>query len=143
MQTVVIPRMQVPPFTLLKIAMPMVIIAFLMMALSETQIALTSAMVIQGFGMGLAGPSFMAGASLAVSPEETGRRCWHRQLLPATGVYHWPIDWNLSVFNGTDLTLLVRIVGLYRFIYFYPKGKNRAQKIASFADCAYQGTLDR
>jgi MFS family permease len=72
MQTVVIPRMQVPPFTLLKIAMPMVIIAFLMMALSETQIALTSAMVIQGFGMGLAGPSFMAGASLAVSPEEQG-----------------------------------------------------------------------
>ena len=29
-------------------------------------------MVLQGFGMGLAGPSFMAGASLAVSTEEQG-----------------------------------------------------------------------
>ncbi|MEH6558825.1 MAG: MFS transporter [Oceanicoccus sp.] len=72
MQMVVIPRVKVPPFTLLKIAMPLVIIAFLIMALGETQIALTLAMIIQGFGMGLAGPSFMAGASLAVSPEEQG-----------------------------------------------------------------------
>ena len=29
-------------------------------------------MTILGFGMGLAGPGFMAGASLAVSPEEQG-----------------------------------------------------------------------
>lgn len=72
MQMVVLPRMRVPPFSLLKIAMPMVIAAFLIMALAETQLALTSAMVIQGFGMGLAAPSFMAGASLAVSAEEQG-----------------------------------------------------------------------
>ena len=34
-----------------------------MMALFETRLALTLAMMIQGLGMGLAGPAFMAGAS--------------------------------------------------------------------------------
>lgn len=61
-----------PPFTLLRMAMPLLIVAFTMMALVESQLWLSAAMMIQGFGMGLAGPGFMAGASLAVSPEEQG-----------------------------------------------------------------------
>jgi MFS family permease len=72
MQMVVIPRLDVPPFRILRISMPMMIAAFLTMALAETQWSLTLAMVLQGFGMGLAGPSFMAGASLAVSANEQG-----------------------------------------------------------------------
>ena len=72
MQTVILPRLDMPPFVLLKIAMPLMIIAFLILALGETQLALTTGMVMQGFGMGLAGPSFMAGASLAVSAKEQG-----------------------------------------------------------------------
>jgi MFS family permease len=71
-QMVVIPRLQVAPFLLLRIAMPMMIVAFAIMALGESQLALTLAMVIQGLGMGLAGPGFMAGASLAVSADEQG-----------------------------------------------------------------------
>ena len=71
-QMVVIPRLDVRPFTLLKIAMPLLIFAFGMMAVSSTQMMLTISMTIQGLGMGLAGPGFMAGASLAVTAKEQG-----------------------------------------------------------------------
>jgi MFS family permease len=71
-QVLVLPRLHVQPFTLLKVAMPILIGAFLMMAMAESRWLLTMAMAIQGFGMGLAGPGFMSGASLAVSQEEQG-----------------------------------------------------------------------
>ncbi|MCC5887957.1 MAG: MFS transporter [Gammaproteobacteria bacterium] len=71
-QGFVVQRLTLPPFTLLKLAMPLLILAFTLMALVESQLWLTVAMMIQGFGMGLAGPGFMAGASLAVSPQEQG-----------------------------------------------------------------------
>lgn len=71
-QMLIIPRLKVQPFTLLKIAMPILIGAFFMMAIGETRWMLTLAMAIQGIGMGLSGPGFMSGASLAVSAEEQG-----------------------------------------------------------------------
>ena len=71
-QGVVVQRLSLPPFTLLRVAMPLLFIAFATMALTESQWVLTAAMMVQGFGMGLAGPGFMAGASLAVSAEEQG-----------------------------------------------------------------------
>ena len=71
-QLVIVQRLRVAPFTLLRFAMPLMVIAFLMMALLETQTALTVAMVIMGMGTGLAGPGFTAGASLAVGPSEQG-----------------------------------------------------------------------
>lgn len=71
-QMAVIPRLKVAPFTLLKISMPLMIAAFATMALSESRLLLTLAMFVQGLGMGLAGPGFMAGASLAVSSKEQG-----------------------------------------------------------------------
>lgn len=71
-QGLVVQRLSLPPFTLLRLAMPLLIVAFTMMALFETRWALTLAMMVQGFGMGLAGPAFMAGASLAVSAREQG-----------------------------------------------------------------------
>jgi MFS family permease len=42
------------------------------MALADSQLMLSVAMMILGLGMGMAGPGFMAGASLAVSPQEQG-----------------------------------------------------------------------
>ena len=42
------------------------------MAIADSQLWLSIAMMFQGFGMGLAGPGFMAGASLAVSAREQG-----------------------------------------------------------------------
>ncbi|NJN53096.1 MAG: MFS transporter, partial [Gammaproteobacteria bacterium] len=71
-QGVIVQRISVPPFVLLRLAMPLLIIAFTMMALLESQLWLSVAMGVLGFGMGMAGPGFMAGASLAVSPEEQG-----------------------------------------------------------------------
>jgi MFS family permease len=71
-QGVIVQRTSIAPFTLLRLAMPLLTIAFLIMAVATTQIWLSAAMGIMGLGMGLAGPGFMAGASLAVSPEEQG-----------------------------------------------------------------------
>lgn len=71
-QLVIIQKLDIKPFTLLRLAMPILIIAFTLMTFVETQLLLTLAMTFLGFGMGLAGPGFMAGASLAVSPAEQG-----------------------------------------------------------------------
>ncbi|MDA1076435.1 MAG: MFS transporter, partial [Proteobacteria bacterium] len=71
-QAVVVQRLDIAPFKLLQLAMPLLIVAFTLMALVETRTMLLLAMMILGLGMGLAGPGFMAGASLAVSAEEQG-----------------------------------------------------------------------
>ena len=71
-QTLIVQRLTVAPFTLLRIAMPLLIVAFTIMAVAESRAWLTIAMTVLGFGMGLAGPGFQAGASLAVSPQEQG-----------------------------------------------------------------------
>ncbi|GAC33661.1 MFS transporter [Paraglaciecola polaris] len=71
-QLLVIPRLSVRPFVLLRISMPMMMVAFAIMAISETQGMYMLAMCILGLGMGLAGPGFMAGASVAVSSDEQG-----------------------------------------------------------------------
>jgi len=71
-QTLIVQRLELAPFTLLKLAIPLLILAFSLMASFNTQWMLTFAMMIQGMGMGLAGPGFMAGASLSVSPQEQG-----------------------------------------------------------------------
>ncbi|MFT4939486.1 MAG: MFS family permease [Paraglaciecola sp.] len=71
-QLVVIPHLHVRPFVLLRISMPMMMISFAIMALAQTQSMYMLAMCILGLGMGLAGPGFMAGASVAVSSEEQG-----------------------------------------------------------------------
>jgi MFS family permease len=71
-QAVIVQRFTIAPFMLLRLAMPILFIAFIMMAALSSQLWLTLAMGVFGLGMGLAGPGFMAGASLAVSPEEQG-----------------------------------------------------------------------
>ncbi|WJG10666.1 MFS transporter [Aliiglaciecola sp. LCG003] len=71
-QMLLIPRLAVRPFVLLRISMPMMMVAFAFMALGQTQGMYLLGMCILGLGMGLAGPGFMAGASVAVSSEEQG-----------------------------------------------------------------------
>jgi MFS family permease len=71
-QTMIVQRFDLAPFTLLTLAMPLLIVAFTIMATIDTRAPLLAAMAVQGLGMGLAGPGFMAGASLAVSAEEQG-----------------------------------------------------------------------
>jgi MFS family permease len=71
-QGVIVQRMDLPALTLLRIAMPLLIVAFVVMAAFDSRIALFVAMGVLGLGMGLAGPGFMAGASLAVTQGEQG-----------------------------------------------------------------------
>ena len=71
-QMFVIPRLAVSPVNLLRIAMPIMIIAFVTMAMSVTRVPLTFAMAMLGLGLGFAAPGFMAGASLAVAADEQG-----------------------------------------------------------------------
>jgi MFS family permease len=71
-QGVVVQRLSLPPLTLLWLALPVLMVAFVLMAALNSRTGLSIAMMLQGFGMGLAGPAFMAGASLAVSAEEQG-----------------------------------------------------------------------
>jgi MFS family permease len=52
--------------------MPILILAFACLALADNQYLLLVAMVLQGAGMGLAGPAFMSGASMAVEAHEQG-----------------------------------------------------------------------
>jgi MFS family permease len=71
-QFVVVQRLRLAPFAMLKLALPLLVVAFLLMANADARLPLTLAMMIQGFGMGIAGPAFMAGASLSVSAAEQG-----------------------------------------------------------------------
>ncbi|WP_299080562.1 MFS transporter [uncultured Paraglaciecola sp.] len=71
-QLLVIPRLSVRPFVLLRISMPIMMVAFAIMAMGQTQNMYILSMCILGLGMGLAGPGFMAGASVAVSSDEQG-----------------------------------------------------------------------
>ena len=71
-QGFIVQRLTLPPFTMLRIAMPLLIAAFTIMAVADSQFWLSIAMMVLGFGMGIAGPAFMAGASLSVSPQEQG-----------------------------------------------------------------------
>jgi MFS family permease len=65
-------RFDLKPFQWLQLALPILIVAFGCMAVADGRGLLMGAMVLQGAGMGLAGPAFMAGASLSVSAEEQG-----------------------------------------------------------------------
>ena len=65
-------RINLTPFQWLRVALPILAIAFACLALADTRNLMIIAMVLQGAGMGLAGPAFMAGASLAVEPHEQG-----------------------------------------------------------------------
>ena len=98
-QAVIVQRFNLAPFTLLRFAIPLLILAFTMMALLETQVWLTIAMMIQGLGMGLASPGFTAGASLAVSPEEQGA------VAGVAGSYG-PLGFTLGPFIGGALYTL-------------------------------------
>jgi MFS family permease len=90
-QLLVIPRLSLRPFVLLRISMPIMMASFAIMALSHTQSIYILSMCILGVGMGLAGPGFMAGASLAVSSEEQGAVAGLAGSCPALGFAIGPL----------------------------------------------------
>jgi MFS family permease len=88
---VVVQRLRLAPFTLLRIAIPLLIVAFVLMSAFSTQLMLTIAMMILGLGMGIAGPGFMSGASLAVSAEEQGAVAGVAGSCPPLGFFIGPM----------------------------------------------------
>ena len=71
-QFTIVQRANLQPFTLLRLAIPIVAVGFGLLAWTGTLWVMFLAMGIQGFGLGLAGPGFTSGASLAVSGKEQG-----------------------------------------------------------------------
>lgn len=65
-------RINLTPFQWLRIALPVLAVAFACLAVADSQGLMMFAMVLQGTAMGVAGPAFSAGASLAVEPHEQG-----------------------------------------------------------------------
>lgn len=90
-QLLIIPRLSVKPFTLLRIAMPIMMVSFGILVLGHSQNLYILAMFILGLGMGLAGPGFMAGASVAVSSEEQGAVAGVAGSCPALGFTVGPL----------------------------------------------------
>ena len=71
-QIFIMQRFDLRPFQWMRLTLPILIAAFTVMALAESQAGFMIAMCLQGAAMGIAGPAFMAGASLAVTAEEQG-----------------------------------------------------------------------
>ena len=106
-QAVIVQRFNLAPFTLLRFAIPLLIVAFTMMALLETQLWLTIAMMVQGLGMGLASPGFTAGASLAVSPEEQGAVAGVAGSCGPLGFTLGPFHWRCTLYAFAHCTLFL------------------------------------
>ncbi len=98
-QGIVVQRMSVPPLTLLRVGALTLLAAFLVLAAAGQVTLFIVAMGIMGFGMGLAAPGFISGASLAVTADEQGAVAGLSSAVPAlgftigpvlgTGLYQW------------------------------------------------------
>lgn len=90
-QTVVVQRFGLPPMTLLRCGMPLLVLAFAVLVLAETLPAFTAAMTLVGLGMGLCGPGFTAATSIAVSAGEQGAAAGISTAIPALGFILGPL----------------------------------------------------
>ena len=71
-QVLIMQRFSLSPYTWLILSMPFLMVAYFVLAVAETQALMVAAMMVQGAGMGIAAPAFVAGCSLAVGPREQG-----------------------------------------------------------------------
>jgi MFS family permease len=71
-QALLVQRLRLTPPQLLKSGLPLLIVGFALLPVADSQPLLVAIMGIIGLGMGLIGPGFTAGASLAVGPDEQG-----------------------------------------------------------------------
>ncbi len=71
-QLFLVRRFQWPPLMLLRIGLPLVVVAVLTMLSATTFPVLVLSLVFQGLGMGLAMPGYQSGTTFAVSPREQG-----------------------------------------------------------------------
>ncbi len=71
-QVVLIRLFRWPPLTLLRIGLPLLLSAMILLVVSTNFTLLTLALIVQGLGMGLAFPGFRAAMTFAVEPHEQG-----------------------------------------------------------------------
>lgn len=71
-QSVLVPRLRVPPAALLRIGAPVAAVGFLALLPARGPFLLVFALFLIGAGLGVAMPGYAAGPSLLVSPEEQG-----------------------------------------------------------------------
>ena len=71
-QLLIMQRFSLSPYSWLILSMPFLMVAYFVLAVAETQSLMVAAMMVQGAGMGIAAPAFVAGCSLAVGPGEQG-----------------------------------------------------------------------
>jgi MFS family permease len=95
-QTLLVQRMKLVPMMLLRIGMPLVLIAFTALIWCASMPAFCIAMSVLGFGMGMCGPGFTAASSLAVSAREQGSVAGMTSAVPALG-------WIVGPVGGTGL----------------------------------------
>jgi MFS family permease len=71
-QMVLIRRLQVTPIALLRVGIPLMLVALVLLIVSRDFGLLTLALVVDGFGTGLAFPSYRSAITFAVEPHEQG-----------------------------------------------------------------------
>ncbi|MBU3916600.1 MFS transporter, partial [bacterium] len=79
------------PLKLIRTGTPVMLVSFLMLLFGNSLIVFIGAMGFLGLGFGLAGPGFMAGASLTVSSEEQGALAGLTNACPAFGFIIGPL----------------------------------------------------
>ena len=90
-QTLLVQHAKLKPMILLRIGMPLVLIAFTALVWSESMPAFCLTMSLLGFGMGMCGPGFTAASSLAVSAREQGAVAGMTSAVPALGWIFGPV----------------------------------------------------
>lgn len=90
-QIVLVRRFASSPVVLLRLAVPVVLAAFVILVSYETRAAFFVAMIGMGLGMGMAGPGFIASVSLAVGAEAQGRVAGYTSACPPLGFTFGPL----------------------------------------------------
>jgi len=90
-QSLLVQRLKLTPARLLTAGLPLLVVGFFMLPLASSYPLLFMVTAILGLGMGLIGPGFTAGASLAVGPDEQGAVGGLVSACPAAGFILGPM----------------------------------------------------
>lgn len=90
-QTVLIRRCNWSPTTLMRLGLPILLLASLLLLIGQSFIILTLGLVFQGLGTGLALPGYRSAASFAVKPAEQGAAAGLLSAIGGTGGIIGPI----------------------------------------------------
>ncbi len=90
-QSLIVQRLKPPPLLLLRIGLPLLMLAFALLTPADTVAAFSLTMALMGFALGLCGPGFNAAVSLAVSASEQGAAAGIATAIPALGFILGPV----------------------------------------------------